>query len=61
MGQAFYGGKGNLYSDPRDEADDIARERLDRIRAERRGERFKPAPEMQPYRSWADKLLDFFR
>jgi len=55
------GGKTVSQIDPRDAADDEARARLDMIRAKRRGEVVAPAPEIQPYRSWADKLFDFLR
>lgn len=56
----WYGGKGG-YSDERDADDDDARARLDEIRARRRGESVVRAPEIQPQRTWADRLLDFFR
>lgn len=62
MGDAdWYGGKKHFQRDERDAADDEARARLDEIRARRRGEAVVRAPEIQPYRTWADKLLDFFR
>jgi len=59
--EGIFGGKPRRYVDPRDAADDEARARLDMIRAKRRGEVVAPAPELPPYRSWADKLFDFLR
>lgn len=64
MGDPWYcglGGKTLHPRDPRDAADDEARARLDEIRARRRGEKVVRAPEIQPHRSWVDRMLDVFR